>query len=81
MQFFPEPQILPQPPQLLLSAAVLTQLKPQIFSPPEQLHCPTLQPAPTGQTVPQLPQLFESVAVVVHPVPHCTCPAEQLELQ
>jgi len=58
-----EAQTTPQPPQLLRSNAVLTQVFEQEVSPTAHTHAPALQPTVPmvpWQTVPHMPQLLRS---------------------
>jgi hypothetical protein len=73
-----------QPPQLLGSVWVLTQVEPQVVRPAAQVsaHWPALQTRPEPHFTPQSPQLLESARVSVHlPVVHCLRVPGQMVVQ
>jgi len=78
VQVRPPGQTLPQPPQLLFSVLVLTQLPLQKVCPAGHAHTLFVQVRPLVQTVPQVPQLLLSFAVVRQTPLQSVCPLGQL---
>ena len=68
MQACPSEQLLPQRPQLALSAEKETQASPQRLSPSAQMQAPRRQVSVVSQAFPQAPQL-RALACVFTQVP------------
>jgi hypothetical protein len=65
-QFDPNPQALPQLPQLFESNVSVVHVPLQLVSPEAQPHDPLVHVVPPWQTVPQPPQLLLSLATSRH---------------
>ena len=70
LQYFPPVQAFPQPPQLLPSTRVSTQVPLQLVRVPAQTQTPPVQTRSAAQEVVQLPQKARSVWVLTQEVPH-----------
>jgi hypothetical protein len=73
---------MPQPPQLLGSVLVFTQVPLQSFSPVAQfwLQTPMSHRLPAPQTLPHCPQLLGSLSVLVQTPPHSCSPPGQVQV-
>jgi hypothetical protein len=67
-----------QPPQLIGSSSVFTQLVPQRVPPLVHAHCPETHVSSSAHAVVQLPQWATSVAVFAHERSHSVSVGAQL---
>lgn len=79
-QLVPDPQVVPQPPQFMLSLCGFTHTPEQKIVPAPQmlLHEEELHVSPAGQTVPHPPQFAGSISVLTQEGPHTVSPVGQV---
>lgn len=77
LQFTPDGQVFPHPPQCCSLVCMLTQTFPH-FVVPDGQHEPLLQSWPAGQAWPQAPQLFASLLRLTQVSPHLVSPGPHM---